>query len=49
MNMRNLHDLIIKDKYDSGCCPGANKSVDEFFSDKQEEIQKNIGVYIVKL
>ena len=33
----------------NGCCPGANKAVDEFFSDKPEEIQKNIGVYIVKL
>ena len=41
--------VILFDDYDCGCCPGANKAVDEFFSDKPEEIQKNIGVYIVKL
>lgn len=41
--------IILFDDYDCGCCPGANKAVDEFFSDKPEEIQKNVGVYIVKL
>jgi hypothetical protein len=41
--------IILFDDYDCGCCPGANKAVDEFFSDKPENIQKNVGVYIVKL
>jgi hypothetical protein len=41
--------IIIFDDYDCGCCPGANKAVDEFFIDKPENIQKNVGVYIVKL
>ena len=41
--------IILFDDYDHSCCPGSNKAIDEFFSDKQEEIQKNIGVYIVKL
>lgn len=41
--------IILFDDYDCGCCPGANKAVDEFFSDKPENVQKNVGVYIVKL
>ena len=41
--------IIIFDDYDGECCPGANKAVDEFFIDKPENIQKNVGVYIVKL
>lgn len=41
--------IILFDDYDCGCCPGANKAVDEFFSDKPDVIQKNVGVYIVKV
>lgn len=41
--------IILFDDYDCQCCPGANKAVDEFFNDKPEDIQKNVGVYIVKL
>ena len=41
--------IILFDDYDCDCCPGANKAVDEFFSDKPEVIQKSVGVFIVKL
>ncbi len=41
--------IILFDDYDHSCCPGSNKAIDEFFSDKPENIQKNISVYIVKL
>ncbi len=41
--------VILFDDYDCNCCPGANKAVDEFLSDKPEEVQKNVGVFIVKI
>lgn len=41
--------IMVFDDYDHECCPGSNRAIDEFFSSKEEKIQKNISAFIVKL
>lgn len=40
--------IIIFDDFNCDCCPGANKAIDEFFSDKKEKIITGVITYIIK-